>query len=540
MKNKHWAKILFGKRLMVVFLIIVQIFIIAGGLTLLGKTFEIAGLCLTIFSLIVALYVVNFQKIPEYKLSWVFFILVFPLFGGVIYALSHLKTSRRKYGKELEKIRRHMEEINFRISSDNEINNKVNSNKVDINKINSNNSFQDKNVGIEFLDEKYAQYDLQMNYLSNTCGFPCYKNTKLMYLEPGEQIFTVLLEELKRARKYIFMEFFIITDGQMWDAVLRVLEEKAKDGVDVRLIYDDMGSLLHFTKKELKQLQEKGIQIITFNPFMPIISVFASNRNHRKIVVVDGKVAFTGGINLADEYINKHKIFGYWMDAGIFLYGMGAWGFTTMFLQMWALCTRKMEDYSHLYPWRDQICSIGTDGLVQSYSDGPIDSETTAANVYLQLIYSAKNYLYMESPYLVLGQDFMCALSLAAKSGVDVRILVPFKDFPVVKQNTQSYYSDLIKAGVRIFEYSKGMMHSKVFVCDDKVAVVGTVNLDFRGMYLHHECGVKLYESSAIRDIKACFVNNMNKSIEIHEADCRKKLFGRLLEFILRVFSSLF
>lgn len=511
MKNKHWIKVLFGQRVIVIALLILQVFVMAKMMTWAGRTYHIAEWVLTIVSVIVAIYIVNRQRKPEYKLSWVFLVLLFPVFGGVFYLISHLQTSSRKYRKQLADIREEMDKVN-------------------------------EKIGIEPFktDREYEQYDTQIQYLEQDRGFSCYKNTKLMYLEPGEQIYTVLLEELKRARQYIFIEFFIIKDGQMWDTVLRILKEKAKEGIQVRLIYDDMGSLLHFTREDKESLEEDGIQIGTFNPFRPVLTVKQSNRDHRKIVVVDGKVAFTGGINLADEYINQQKMFGYWMDAGIFLYGMGAWGFTLMFLQMWALCTGKTEDYSGLYPWKHQLCPVGSDGLVQPYGDGPIDKESTAANVYLQMIYGAKEYLYIESPYLVLGDDFVSAICLAAKSGVDVRIITPSKDFPIVKQNTQGYYADFIKSGVRIFEYSKGMMHSKVSICDDKTAVVGTVNLDYRGLYLHYECGVKLYESSAIRDIKACFVNNMNKSLEIHESDCRKNIFVRLLQCVLRVFAPLF
>lgn len=251
----------------------------------------------------------------------------------------------------------------------------------------------------------------------------------------------------------------------------------------VRLIYDDMGCFLTLPKDYPAQLKSFGIECTIFNPFRPLLTVKQNNRDHRKIAVIDGKVAFTGGINLADEYINAIEKHGHWKDASVMVKGKAAWSFTLIFLQMWETCTHIDEDYKKFYPWKDQECPITAHGFVQPYADSPMDTENVGEHVYLQILNNAKNYVYINTPYLIVDDSMVSALCLAAKSGVDVRIVTPHRwDKWLVHMTTRSYYRTLIEAGVKIYEYTNGFIHSKTFVSDDHIATVGTTNLDFRSL----------------------------------------------------------
>lgn len=326
----------------------------------------------------------------------------------------------------------------------------------------------------------------------------------------------------------------------MWNGILEILKQKAAEGVKVRIIYDDMGCFLLLPQNYPAQLKKYGIDCVLFNPFMPMLTAMQNNRDHRKIAVIDGKTAFTGGINLADEYINAIDKHGHWRDSAIMIKGKAAWSFTLMFLQMWELCKKTDEDYSVYYPWNDEPCSVPNDGFVQPYSDSPMDTENVGEHVYLQMINNAKDYVYINTPYLIVDDSMISALSLAAKSGVDVRIVTPHKwDKWIVHKATRSYYYELIKAGVKIYEYTDGFNHSKTFVSDDTTATVGTINMDFRSLYLHFECGVWLCGSKAVKDIKEDFLSTLEVCQQITEDDCSKNPFVRLLQQILRLFAPL-
>jgi cardiolipin synthase len=322
--------------------------------------------------------------------------------------------------------------------------------------------------------------------------------------------------------------------------VLEVLKEKAAAGIDVRIIYDDVGCFLLLPKDFPKKLKDMGIKCVVFNPFRPFITAKQNNRDHRKIAVVDGKIAITGGINLSDEYINARKKYGHWKDAAIMVEGAAAWSFTLMFLQMWSVCTKTKEDYSAFYPWKTEACGFLDDGLVQPYADSPLDSERVGEHVYLQFIYNAKRYLYIKTPYLVIDDSMMTALSLAAKSGIDVRIVTPhYPDKFYVHMVTRSNYRELISIGVKIYEYMDGFIHSKIFISDGEIATIGTTNLDYRSLYLSFECGVSMYGSKAVSEIYNDFINTLGKCHEITEQDCRSGYLMRLLQNFLRLLSPL-
>ena len=327
----------------------------------------------------------------------------------------------------------------------------------------------------------------------------------------------MLLDELGKAEKYIFMEYFIIHDGSMWDSTLDILKQKASDGVDVRIIYDDFGCITGLTKNYPNELEKYGIKCCIFNKLKPVLSPKLNNRDHRKICVIDGKTAFTGGINFGDEYINKKERFGYWKDTAVMIKGDAAFSLTAMFLGMWRYVTGNNEPLEKFYPAKvNEIIPDKHDGYIQPYCDNPTDREAVGQNVYLNMINSAKEYILITTPYLIIDNAMRTALCNAAKSGVKVVIVTPgIPDKKLVFQVTRSNYSELLRAGVRIFEFSPGFIHAKMFVVDGKYATVGTVNLDYRSLYLHFECGLWMAHSTCIKDIENDIVKTLKVCREI-------------------------
>ncbi len=354
-------------------------------------------------------------------------------------------------------------------------------------------------------------------------------------------MFPAMLEALEASEHFIFMEYFILDKGTMFDTVIEVLERKVKEGVEVRLIYDDMGCITTMPAHFYRSLQAKGIKCAAFNPFRPMLSIIMNNRDHRKIFVVDGKVAFTGGINIADEYINKTERFGYWKDTGIRLEGEAVWSFTCMFLEMWNYIVRSSEDLRKFKPDTVPDQPFESDGFVQPYGDTPLDKENTGENVYMNIISKAKKYVYIFTPYLIIDNEIATALTLAAKRGVDVRIVTPhIPDKKTAFMLTQSYYEQLMGGGVKIYEFTPGFIHAKCFVCDDRVATVGTVNLDYRSLYLHFECGVFLYRTSSVMDVKQDALETIARSIPVTQDMLKPVLQKVLIQAILKLFAPLF
>jgi cardiolipin synthase len=327
----------------------------------------------------------------------------------------------------------------------------------------------------------------------------------------------------------------------MWQSILQILEEKAALGLDVRLIYDDFGCASTMPKEFQMSLRRRGIRCEVFNPLIPVTSVLLNNRDHRKITVVDGYIGFTGGVNLADEYINRLERFGHWKDTGVMMRGEAVWSLTVMFLQMWSTLARETIDYRKFRPHEWHEHPFEHDGYVQPYGDTPLDHETVGENVYLNIINRAKEYVYIFTPYLIVDNEMITALCLAAKSGIDVRIVTPgIPDKKLVFLLTQSYYDRLIESGVRIFEYMPGFIHAKSFVCDDKIATVGTINMDYRSLYLHFECGVWMYESRAVMQLKQDALNTFSLCHEITLEECEQKKKRTLIwQSVLRLFAPL-
>src|SRR5690554_5087941 len=503
-------RVVFSQQSVVIFLLLLQLALL--GFTILTTSFysEVISSILTAISLLVVLYIFKKNDKSAFKLTWVVMILVFPVFGGLFYLLFKFQSATSRVKRAQEKIEEDTRPL-----------------------------FLPREDRLPDLIEDCSLCVPTARYLQEYAGFPVYKNTQTEYLSPGEVKLQRLLEELKKAEHYIYMEYFIVGEGIMWDSVLDVLKEKAKQGVDVRFIYDGMGCLFRLPTNYPKILARHGIKCAVFNRFRPVLSTLQNNRDHRKIAIIDGKTAFTGGVNLADEYINVINRFGHWKDASIMVKGEAAWSLTVIFLQMWQLIKGEEEDIQKFCPWEDMTMPP-SDGYVLPYADSPIDNEHVSEHVYMDIITNAREYLYINTPYLIVDESMLTALAMAAKSGVDVRIVTPHRwDKLYAHLTTRSYYRDLIQAGVKIYEYTRGFIHSKTFVSDDSVATVGTTNLDFRSLYLHFECGVWLHGGSTVMDIKGDFLDTLEECHEITLEDCRSNAFVRFIQDVLRIFAPL-
>jgi len=510
---KKILKILFSRLFFIILAVLTQLTWIVILVWKLNEISTYVSFVMSVISFIAVLILVNRRINPAYKLAWTILILSFPILGAVIYFLFGKSRVAKKLLREFETLEQD-EYMKF---------------------------IKDITVMKELraMDKHIAN---QSYYIEDSANWPVYKGTTTTYFSVGEDMYKEMMLKLENAEKFIFMEYFIMKPGKMWDSILAVLEKKVKAGVDVRIIYDDMGCVTTLPAKYYKKLQSKGIKCAAFNPFRPILSIILNNRDHRKILVVDGDTSFTGGMNLSDEYINEVIRFGHWKDTGVMLKGDAVWSFTLMFLQMWKVITGMQDDFKAYAPHMNCKEKSQEDGFVQPYCDSPLDSETVGENVYMNLITKAKDYVYIFTPYLIIDNEMMSALCLASRSGVDVRIVTPhIPDKKTAFLLTRSYYSQLIDAGVRIYEYLPGFLHAKSFVCDDEAAIVGTINLDYRSLYLHFECGVFIYKSNAVMDVKHDSFKTIQNSQEISREFCaNQNIVIRIIQNILRLLAPLF
>lgn len=509
---KRVLNFIFSRVAIVGILILLQIGLIISIIWRLSNYFLYFYIFCMLISIAIVIHLVSKNENPSYKLAWAIPIMMFPLFGGLFYIIAGNNRLGKKFTEKLEEV---CSRTASYLVQDDEIITKLDQ--------------LDKNIGN------------QAKYIKDFAGFPIYENTVTKYLSPGEEFFDVLIETIKKAEHFIFMEYFIIQEGSMWDTILGILEEKVKQGVEVRIMYDDIGSLATLPYRYEERIRAKGIKCQVFNPLAPVLNIILNNRDHRKITVVDGYLGFMGGINLADEYINSIKRFGHWKDAAIMIKGEAVWNLTMMFLQTWDFTAQEHEDYNMYRPHVYHPQPFEGDGFVQPYGDSPLDHETVGENVYLNLLHKAKDYVYICTPYLIIDNEMVTALSLAAKSGVDVRIVTPhIEDKWYVHILTRAYYEPLIKVGIKIYEYTPGFIHAKTFVSDDEVGIVGSINMDYRSLYLHFECGTWLYKTSTVLDIKADFEQILAVSQQVTLEECKRtKLTTRLLRSILRLFAPL-
>ncbi len=466
----------------------------------------------SLLSVLMVLYIIGKDENSAYKIAWIILILCLPLFGGLLYLFFGNKNPSKKMKKRMGLTHRRMER---EFKGDGQ-------------------AFRE----MKAMDERAAGISA---YLTATSDYSLHKDTAVTYYPVGEAMFRDMLDALERAEYYIFLEYFIVEEGYMWNRILEILERKVSQGVDVRMIYDDMGCVALLPPQYYRELEAKGIKCMAFNPVIPFLSLAMNHRDHRKILVVDGHTAFTGGINLSDEYINLKKRFGHWKDTGVRLKGEAVWNFTLMFLEMWNTYRKEDADMEQFRPRLHHPAAFHGEGYVQPFGDNPLDNEAVAENVYIQILNQARRYCYIFTPYLIVDNEMKLALSLAARRGVDVRIVTPgIPDKPLVFRLTRSNYAPLLRAGVKIYEYTPGFIHAKSYVCDDESAVVGSINMDYRSLYLHFECGTFLYRSPAIWELKRDAIETIKKSRPVSLRECRAGLFGGLLDAVLRVLAPLF
>lgn len=506
MKFKKTLSLIFSRIFVFGFALLLQIGWFLLSLFALGSYSKLASVILWLLSMLVVIYIINGHSKLPYKLAWIVPILVFPLMGGVLFLISGGKAPKKLLRKAIESQQKR-----------------------------SKPTLPDCTETLRNIEDRHLQS--QCRYLAQE-DFPVYGDTETKYYSVGDDGYEDMLEALESAEKFIFMEYFIIKSGKLWDSIVEILERKAAQGVDVRLIYDDVGCL---SARFDKALKKKGISVIAFNPFIPIYSTIMNNRDHRKILVVDGNLAFTGGINLADEYINEEERFGHWKDSFVRLKGAGVWSLTLMFLQMWNALKPTDNDFANFRPTE----AYAGDGFVQPYCDSPLDYEYLGENVYLNMINNACRYVYIMTPYLILDEELNTALQLAAKRGVDVRILTPgIPDKKTVWHLTRAHYPELLEAGVRVFEYTPGFLHSKNVVCDDEVAVVGTINMDYRSLCLHFENACLFIGGQVVEDVRSDCESTfrISKEITMKHININRRSSGLLHSIyyaVLRLFAPL-
>ncbi|MGN1113931.1 MAG: cardiolipin synthase [Oscillospiraceae bacterium] len=513
-KLKKILKSLISQKTIIIILLILQVALLIYAFLRLNMEYRYINAVFTCIALIITIYILNKHDNPAYKIAWIIPLLLVPLFATAAYFLFV-----NQYGTRKVRARNNEKFIETKPYLR-----------------------QSEAVAEELKKEDMNIYH-QAQYVNNYGGYPIYQNSSSKYLKVGEEAFEVMKEELKKAKHFIFLEYFIIDQGEMWSEILDILLEKVSQGVEVRLMYDGMGSAFILPYHYDRKLNKLGIKCKVFNPFRPFLSSIQNNRDHRKILVIDGHTAFTGGINLADEYINRIQRFGYWKDTGIMVKGDAAWSFTMMFLQIWEIVDNggDIHNYDDFRPQKYLPQPIKTDGFVMPYCDTPLDNENIGENIYFNIIASAKKYVYICTPYLILDNEMVTILGYAAKSGVDVKIITPgHADKWYAKYVAWSYYKELISLGVEIYEYD-GFNHGKMFVSDDEKAVVGSINLDFRSLYLHFESSAFLYKTQSIADIKADFDDMLkNHSERISLEDCeRRPVFKKIISSFLRLFAPL-
>ena len=498
--------IVFGRTTVVMLLLVFQLLVLFGFFAFLGEYIVVAFGSSVVFSVVMIIILINRSMNPAMKLTWAILILLLPIFGASLYFFVETELGHRLLHKRLEYL---IQESRPYIPQ--------------------------KGLSETLKEDKRDLYNLEQYTLKHG-GFPAYENTEVKYFASGEAKFEALIAELEKAEKFIFLEYFTINEGYMWGRILNILERKAREGVEVRVMYDGTCSIFLLPNSYPKKLKALGIKCKTFAPLRPLVSTYYNNRDHRKIAIIDGHTAFTGGVNLSDEYINKKTLHGHWKDAAIMLRGEAVKSFTLMFLQMWDVDNR-VRDYN-TYVNVAHKCRGKAEGYVLPYGDSPLDSERVGEMVYLDIINNAKRYVHIMTPYLILDYEMLQALTFAAKRGVEVCIILPhIPDKKYAFALAKTHYKDLIAAGVKVYEYLPGFIHSKVFVSDDKRAVVGTINLDFRSLYLHFECAAYLHEVPVIDDIEKDMQETMQISKLITMNDVKKeklsmRLAGILLKFI--------
>lgn len=498
-RRSYFPKVVIAIALLVQFL---AIFILAIWIStqIKGNSESFATTARVIFALLgivflvdilISVHIINGDSAEIYKITWIFFVFALPIVGIILYIVIANKATSKKSRRHVRKRYRPIQTVPTEATA------------------------------FTQLQEKYPYFEGISSYLSRVSGGGIHQETTVKYFPLVDDAFEPILEELRKAKHYIFMEFFIIGEGKFFGSILEILKEKASQGVDVRIIYDDVGSISSIPFRYTKTLESYGIKAHCYNPFRPFLDIRMNNRDHRKILVVDGHTCFSGGFNVADEYINAEERFGHWKDNAILLKGRAVSNFTMMFLALWKNQTKSNEEIDKAYydasHFIDEIGGFPEGvGFVQPYTDLPFDKHAVGQRVYIDICNYAKRYLYIATPYLMIDKEMENAIIYASTHGVDVRVLTPhIPDKGTVFQITRSSYGALLKAGVRVYEYTPGFVHEKVFISDDVVSTCGTINLDYRSLYLHLECGTLMVGTPSVVDMKDDFLATLEKSEEI-------------------------
>lgn len=446
---------------------------------------------------------------PDYKVPWVLFVLTIPIAGFMIYFMFYSRKLQKKFVRRLDELKRY--------------------------------NYKKDNEAVESsLAADNAMAASQAKMLCEISGSQLFTNTKQTYFPLGEDMFEKMIPDLESAEKYIFMEYFIIEEGKFWNSILEVLKRKAAEGVTVRVLYDDIGCMSTLPGDYHKQLAKFGIEATPFSRLRGQADSEFNNRSHRKILVIDGKIGYTGGVNIADEYINEIVRFGHWKDTGVRLEGEAVWELTRLFLGDYGINVKKLpEDKYELYP----MSSVTSEnGYVIPFGDGPspLYDHRVGKSVIQNMLAGATRYMYMTTPYLIIDNDLCTSIESAALRGVDVRIIVPhIPDKKLVFEMTKSFYHRLMKAGVKIYEYEPGFIHAKSYIADDEYAMIGTINLDYRSLVHHFENGVWMYKCNSIIDLKADIEDTLAKSIEITPDMLKTGLLTRFIRSVVRIFAPM-
>jgi len=514
---KKFFKLVFSRMMLVVVTIILQIIVsiilpyilnIYYPLVI-NNIFIPVDAILSLLALVLVIRIINSNMTIEGQLAWVFICLLFPILGIGLYFLFVRRRPPLKHRKYFKQVMKEGKKYSTYTEQE-----------------------QDN------LKQGLGEYYGQFNYLHTVADFKTYSNNSTKYLKTGELFYEELIKELENAKNFIFLEYFIIERGQIWNKILKVLEQKVREGVEVRVMYDDLGTINKLPNNYAKRMSKLGIKCVKFNSFVPIISAFHNNRDHRKIAVIDGQIGFISGLNIADEYANLVQPYGYWKDTGVKIEGEAVKNLTTMFLQLFNVQSMKNEEFSKYLV--DIEKPVSGNGFVCPYGDGPRFEiqDRVAVNVYLNMIDQAKKYIWITTPYLILDNKLRNALMRASRRGVDVRIITPhIPDKKIIFGLTRSNYKNLQEAGVKIYEFEKGFIHSKQILCDDEIGIVGTINFDYRSLLHHYECGVLMCKTDCLKDIKSDFEHLFAMSIDMK--DYKQNAFLRLLCAVIKIFTPM-
>ena len=511
-------KLLFNRIFYVALALVVQLSWLLIALFRLMEYSRWVTIGMQVVGFLVVLWIVNKKINPSYKLAWTMLILIFPVFGVSLYLLF----GKSRIGTVMEQHYQNLIDETAEYLEGSECTRK-------------------------HLNEDDRSMRIQSDYIWQYSRYPVHENTTAEYFQVGDDMFPVLVHELEQAKHYIFIEYFIINDGVMWQTILNILEKKAKEGVDVRLIYDGFGCLTTLPYKYDQEMRRRGIKCEVFNKFRPILNIIQNNRDHRKITVIDGKVGYTGGYNLANEYFNYTHPYGEWKDTGIRLEGDAVASLTVAFLEMWEASGKTPADVDVLdieaqkkylvqHPYQAKQT-----GYIQPYADCPLDGIQVGEDVYISIVNKADRYCWFMTPYLIITDEMTHALSLAARRGVDVRIITPgIPDKKLIYSITRSFYHNLVQDGVRIYEWTPGFCHAKMSVADDCMATCGTINLDYRSLYHHFENGCFMADCDAVLDIRRDMEQTLEQCREVTEKyKSGRSATLRLGQLFLRLFAEL-